>query len=113
PIVQIRPSLPVRHESLCIGGDKIRRAQVIEVFNPYNGEVVGTVPKASVADLQHAFAWAHGYRARLTRYERSEILRRAAELVRERTQEIADLITAESGLSKKDSLYEAGRVSDV
>ena len=75
PIVEIRPSLRVRHESLRIGGEKIRRAQVIEVFNPYNGELVGTVPKASVADVQHAFAWAHGYRAQLTRFERSQILR--------------------------------------
>jgi putative phosphonoacetaldehyde dehydrogenase len=113
PIVEIRPSLQVRHESLRIGGEKIRRAELIEVFNPYNSELVGTVPKATLADVQHAFAWARGYRAQLTRYERSQILRRAAEIVRERTEEIADLITAESGLCKKDSLYEAGRVSDV
>jgi aldehyde dehydrogenase (NAD+) len=105
--------LQVRHESLRIGGEKIRRAELIEVFNPYNSELVGTVPKATLADVQHAFAWARGYRAQLTRYERSQILRRAAEIVRERTEEIADLITAESGLCKKDSLYEAGRVSDV
>ncbi|MGF6602233.1 acyl-CoA reductase-like NAD-dependent aldehyde dehydrogenase [Paraburkholderia sp. GAS448] len=113
PIVEIRPSLQVRHESLRIGGERIRRAELIEVLNPYNGELVGTVPKATLADVQHAFAWAHGYRAQLTRYERSQILRRAAEIVRERTAEISDLITAESGLCKKDSLYEAGRVSDV
>ncbi|SIO70284.1 aldehyde dehydrogenase (NAD+) [Burkholderia sp. GAS332] len=107
-------SLPqVRHEALRIGGEKIRRAEIIEVFNPYTGELVGTVPKATLADVQHAFAWAHQYRARLTRYERSQILLRAADMVRRRTEEIADLITAESGLCKKDSLYEAGRVADV
>ena len=112
-IVESRPSLPVRHEALRICGEQIRREQVIEVLNPYNGELVGTVPKATLADVRRAFAYAHAYRARLTRYERSQILRRAAEIVRERTEEISALITAEAGLCRKDSLYEAGRVSDV
>jgi len=96
-----------------IGGERVTRAEVIEVFNPYTRELVGTVPKATVDDVRHAFEYAHAYRAKLTRYERAQILRRAADIVRERTNEIADLITAESGLCKKDSLYEAGRVSDV
>ncbi|MFM0130666.1 phosphonoacetaldehyde dehydrogenase [Paraburkholderia sediminicola] len=112
-IAKVWPSPQVRHEALRIGGEEIQRAEIIEVLNPYNGELVGTVPKATLADVRHAFAWAHQYRARLTRYERSQILLRAAEMVRERTEEIADLITAESGLCKKDSLYEAGRVADV
>ncbi|NPT58157.1 phosphonoacetaldehyde dehydrogenase [Paraburkholderia elongata] len=112
-IEKVRPSPQVRHEALRIGGERIRHAEIIEVFNPYNGELVGTVPKATLADVRHAFAWAHQYRARLTRYERSQILLRAADMVRRRTEEIADLITAESGLCKKDSLYEAGRVADV
>jgi len=96
-----------------IGGERVTRTEVIEVFNPYTRELVGTVPKASVDDVRHAFEYAHAYRAKLTRYERAQILRSAADIVRERTDEIADLITAESGLCKKDSLYEAGRVSDV
>ncbi|MFL9984091.1 phosphonoacetaldehyde dehydrogenase [Paraburkholderia sediminicola] len=112
-IAKVWPSPQVRHEALRIGGEEIRRAEIIEVFNPYNGELAGTVPKATLADVRHAFAWAHQYRARLTRYERSQILLRAADMVRRRTEEIADLITAESGLCKKDSLYEAGRVADV
>lgn len=112
-IAKVWPLPQVRHEALRIGGEKIRRAEIIEVFNPYTGELVGTVPKATLADVQHAFAWAHQYRARLTRYERSQILLRAADMVRRRTEEIAGLITAESGLCKKDSRYEAGRVADV
>jgi phosphonoacetaldehyde dehydrogenase len=46
-------------------------------------------------------------------YERSAILNRAALLLRERADEASDIITCESGLSKKDSLYEIGRVADV
>ncbi|CAB3738160.1 phosphonoacetaldehyde dehydrogenase [Paraburkholderia rhynchosiae] len=112
-IVKRKPSSTVRHEAMRIGGERITRAEVIEVLNPYTGALVGSVPRATVDDVRRAFDYAHAYRAQLTRYERSQILRRAADIVRERTYEISDLITAESGLCRKDSIYEAGRVSDV
>ena len=83
------------------------------MLNPYTEEVIGTVPKATVEDLRRAFAAAAAFRSPLTRYERSAVLRRTAELIAARREEIADLITAESGLSKKDSLYETGRSFDV
>jgi putative phosphonoacetaldehyde dehydrogenase len=88
-------------------------SRTIEVFNPYTRAVVGTVPKASVDDVRRAFAAAQACRPKLTRYERATILETAAALLRERTEAASDLITAESGLCKKDSLYEVGRVSDV
>ena len=103
----------VRHEALRIDGEKIYRDEVIEVRNPYDGTLVGTVPKATLDDVRRAFTVARAYRPALTRYERSAILRRAADAVRARTQEIAALITAEAGLCMKDSTYEAGRVADV
>ena len=56
---------------------------------------------------------ARGYRARLTRYQRSEILGKAASLIRDRAEAISDLITAECGICKKDSRYEVGRACDV
>jgi putative phosphonoacetaldehyde dehydrogenase len=87
--------------------------RVIEVFNPYTRERVGTVPKASVDEVRAVLGRAHAYRPRLTRYERARILDAAAALVRERSGELAALITSESGLSLKDSTYETGRVADV
>lgn len=102
-----------RQECLRIGGERIARERVIEVFNPYTEGCVGTVPKATLDDVRRAFDIAHAYRPRLTRYQRHEILRKAADLVVARAEEISDLITAESGLCKKDSRYEAGRVRDV
>ena len=86
---------------------------VIEVRDPFTRELVGSVPKATIEDVRRAFATAHAYRATLTRFERAEILRKAAALLRSRTEAASDLITRESGLCKKDSLYEVGRVSDV
>jgi putative phosphonoacetaldehyde dehydrogenase len=85
----------------------------IEVSNPYTGKTIGSVPKATLDEVREAFAIAQAFKPALTRYERAAILNRAAEIVRERLDEIARLITAESGLCLKDSIYEAGRVSDV
>lgn len=105
--------MSLRREALRIGGERVARERVIEVFNPYTEGCIGTVPKATVDDVRHAFEIARAYRPRLSRYQRSEILRKAADLVVARSEEISDLITAEAGLCKKDSRYEAGRVRDV
>ncbi|MCC6196968.1 MAG: aldehyde dehydrogenase family protein, partial [Burkholderiales bacterium] len=96
-----------------IAGERVGGNRAIEVRNPYTREVVGTVPKATVEDVRRAFAAAKAYRPTLTRYQRYEIMHKTAALIRGRTEEIADLITAESGLCKKDTLYEVGRACDV
>lgn len=93
--------------------DRASDQGVIEVRNPYSRELAGTVPKANVADVRRAFEVAKGYRSSLTRYQRASILEKAAALLRGRAEQASDLITRESGLSKKDSLYEVGRVCDV
>jgi len=104
-------------EALRIAGEQIgadrEGERVIEVFDPYTGRLVGSVPKATLEEVRRAIAIGHAYRPKLTRYERSNILNKAAALVRERTAAIAQLISAESGLCLKDGLYEAGRVADV
>jgi phosphonoacetaldehyde dehydrogenase len=100
-------------ESLRLAGEKVAGERHFEVHNPFDGALVGRVPKATLAQVREAFAAALAYRPGLSRFERSNILNKAAALVRARSAEIAALITAESGLSLKDSTYEAGRVADV
>ncbi|WP_133647168.1 phosphonoacetaldehyde dehydrogenase [Paraburkholderia flava] len=102
-----------REEALRLCGERAVRERVIDVFDPYTGMRVGTVPRASVDDVRAAFEYAGAYQAKLTRYERSQILERAAALLRERLEVASDLISLESGLSKQDSRYEIGRVADV
>ncbi|MGH8691210.1 MAG: aldehyde dehydrogenase family protein, partial [Burkholderiales bacterium] len=104
---------PVRREALRIAGEKVQRDRVIEVRFPYTGEVVATVPKATVEDVKRAFRVAREYQPKLTRYERYRILMRAGEIIAGRRDEIARGITLESGLCLKDSTYEVGRASDV
>jgi len=107
----------MRSEALRIAGEKVGAdrggERAIAVRNPFTGEVVGSVPKATLDEVRQAFAVAHAYRPKLTRFERANVLNRTAALVRERTATIAALIKAESGLSLKDATYEAGRVADV
>ena len=90
-----------------------QNTRIIGVFNPFTGELAGTVPKATVEDVRRALSVAARYRSTLTRHGRSAILQKAAELLRGRAEAASDLITRESGLGKKDSLYEVGRVCDV
>ncbi|MEO8102072.1 MAG: phosphonoacetaldehyde dehydrogenase [Betaproteobacteria bacterium] len=85
----------------------------IAITNPYTGQRIGSVPKATLEEVRAAFATAAAYRSRLTRFDRANILDRAAAIVRNRNAEIAALITAESGLCIKDATYEVGRVADV
>jgi putative phosphonoacetaldehyde dehydrogenase len=111
--IPLRDSDAFREEKLRIGGERIARDRTLDVRNPYTRERVGTVPLATLDDVRRAYDIARGYRAQLTRYERSAILQKASALLRARTEEASDLITRESGLCKKDSLYEIGRVADV
>jgi len=102
-------------DAMRIAGRKVGagRERAIEVFNPFTAQRIGTVPKATLDEVRQAFETAQAFQSRLTRYERAAILNQAAAIVREKRDEVAHLITAESGLCLKDSVYEAGRVSDV
>lgn len=104
---------PVRHEAMRIAGRKVTTDETIEILNPWNNEVVGTVPAGRPEHVREAFATARAFRPKLSRYERQRILLRTAEALRDRKEEFARLITAESGLCWKDSLYEASRAYDV
>jgi phosphonoacetaldehyde dehydrogenase len=103
----------VRREALRIAGARVTTERTAEIINPYTGALVGTVAQASPAEVRQAIGIAKAFRPSLTRYERYRICYRTAEALRERTEEIANLITAESGLCKKDSIYEVGRACDV
>src|SRR6202521_5042834 len=103
----------VRRESLRIGAARVATERSSEVFNPYTRALVGTVAVAAVAEVRRAIGVAKAFRSRLTRYERYRICCQTAEALRARTEEIANLITAESGLCKKDSTYEVVRACDV
>ncbi|HEX5326607.1 MAG TPA: phosphonoacetaldehyde dehydrogenase [Acetobacteraceae bacterium] len=104
---------PVRREAMRLAGARVTTDDVLEVHNPYTGALVGTVPAARPEHVRRAFVAAKGFRPALSRHERQRILLATADMLAARKDEIARLITAESGLCLKDSLYEVGRACDV
>ena len=106
-----------RLNSMRIAGRKVGAERIgdrtISVYNPFTEKQIGTVPKASLEEVREAFSIGHQYKSGLSRFDRAAILNRAAAICNSRVNEVAQLITAESGLCLKDSMYEAGRVADV
>jgi putative phosphonoacetaldehyde dehydrogenase len=102
-----------RHESMRIAGRYVSTDDLIEVRNPYDGSLVGTVPAARPEHVRQAFANARAFKPKLSRYQRQQILQKTAELLRDRKEWFAQLISAESGLCWKDALYESSRAYDV
>ncbi|EDV41899.1 uncharacterized protein Dana_GF17265 [Drosophila ananassae] len=73
-----------------------------EVLNPANGAVIGTVPNMTVADAQKAIdAAKKAYESKewrsLTAKDRSNLLKKWHKLIEQNSQEIAEIMTAESG----------------
>ena len=74
--------------------------KTLPVLNPATGEQIGTVAHAGQADLDLALAAAaKGFAVwkRMSSVERSKIMRKAADLLRERVDHIATLMVMEQG----------------
>jgi len=88
----------------------------IDVVNPATGERIGGLAKAGIADLDRALAAAQkGFAAwRATSpFERARIMRRAADLMRERAEAIAPLMTLEQGKPLAEAKGEAMASADI
>ena len=85
------------------------------VFNPANGEQIGSVPDGGRAEVARAIEAANASLpdwSAATAYRRSEFLYRAYGLVLERRQELAELMTREQGKPLKASLNEVKYAAD-
>ena len=96
--------IEVRHEGMRIGGKTVFTDDVIEVKYPYTDEVIGTVPAGTAEHARQAFEIAANYKSKLTRYERSQILQRAGELIGERREDLAKWLTLELGICHQHAL---------
>ena len=99
-----------------IAGEWIDTEEKIEVLNPYNEEVVDTVPNSAPQEVEKALAsGARGAEvmAELPAYERFSILMKAAGLLRERQEEFARLISQESGKALWESRFEVVRAAET
>ncbi len=103
----------IRHETMRIGGEHVDTEARVEVLYPYTDEVIGTVPAGTAEHARKAFEIAANYQPKLTRYERSQILQRAGEIIGERRDYLAKWLTLELGICHQHAIYETKRAQDV
>lgn len=105
---------------LHIGGSWVGGAAgaTIPVLNPATGETIGTVAKAEKADLDRALAAAEkGFQVwkKVGAFDRYKTLRKAADIIRSRADEIGKIMTAEQGkpfIEAKGETLLAGDIMD-
>ncbi|MED6310810.1 MAG: aldehyde dehydrogenase family protein [Pseudomonadota bacterium] len=88
----------------------------IPVTAPYDGSAIDSVPNSTMEDVENAMAMAHAlHRNRdgwLSKPQRIDILRRAAEIIKERREDLALQAAREGGKPLMDSLVEIDRAAD-
>jgi acyl-CoA reductase-like NAD-dependent aldehyde dehydrogenase len=95
---------------LLIGGEWVETGEWVDVESPYDGSLVGRVPKAGAAETRRALdAAAAAMQEPLAAHERAAILDRVAALLAERADEAARTISAEAGKPLKAARVEAAR----
>ena len=86
------------------------------VVNPATGDAIGSVPHASTADLDRALAAADkGFKAwkKVSAFERYKVMRKAADVLRSRADDIAKVMTLEQGKPMIEAKMEALAGADV
>jgi len=99
--------------TLILGGEKVRGERVIKVLNPATEEVVGEVWEAGREETRRAVDLAlESFQifSRLSIKDRAKVLVRASEILASRSEEVARLLTTESGKPIRDSRVEVSRV---
>ncbi|MFL6414550.1 MAG: aldehyde dehydrogenase family protein [Bryobacteraceae bacterium] len=85
--------------------------RTFDIRNPATGEVIDTVPQAGPEDVHQAIEVAlrgKPIMAALPAHRRSDILRKAGELIQERSEELTRLLTSENGKPIRQCRFEIG-----
>lgn len=109
--------MEVKHYQMYIGGRRVEAdsGKTFQIKNPATGEIVGSVPDAGAAETRKAIEAAHkafkGWAA-IPPKVRGELLRKVYNLMRERVDDLARLVTLENGKpfeeAKKEVAFAAG-----
>ena len=104
--------------SLMIDGGWTKSAggKTIPVLNPATGDEIGTIPQADHSDLERAARAAEkGFAAwrKVSAFDRYKVMRKAAELLRGRADDVAKIMTLEQGKPLAEARMEIANASDV
>ena len=81
-------------------GKWVDKSNKIEVRNPYDNSVIDTVPRSDGGDVERALSFAERgakVMAKLSGYDRWRILRKAADIMAARNEELGQIISREEG----------------
>jgi acyl-CoA reductase-like NAD-dependent aldehyde dehydrogenase len=101
---------------MLIGGAWREPAATYEVRDPYRNTVIAHAPCSTLTDLDDALDAAVGAKAKAAAtppYERAALLRRAGQLLVERADRIAEVMSRETGKAIKDAKAEIVRSQDT
>ena len=99
-----------------VAGNWVDKPKKIEVKNPFDNSVIDSVPKADTGDLEKALDFAErGAKAmaKLSSYDRWKVLRRAADLMAARNEELGQIISKEEGKIIAEGRGEANRAVET
>ncbi|HIE05464.1 MAG TPA: aldehyde dehydrogenase family protein [bacterium (Candidatus Stahlbacteria)] len=97
---------------MLLQGKRRRKDRIIDVCNPYTGEVVAQIFSSDPADVEHAVEAAsigHNKLKKLSSGRKAEILEKAAVIIEEKKEEFARTLTFEAGKTINESRGEVGR----
>lgn len=95
----------MKEQPLYIGGQEVMTEKTVPVYNKETNETIAEIAVAGEAECRTAVDAAEkAFREfRLSAYERYEIILKAANLMRERTEEFAAALSAEAGKPLRDA----------
>lgn len=92
------------------------KVETIDVKNPLDQTVLDTVPAGDAADVDAALTGAVAGAAvmrKVPAYDRAKVLRKAADLLAERTEEFGRIISSEEGKILAEGVLEATRAAEI
>src|SRR3970282_2967712 len=110
---EARRYLPVK---IFLEGKWVDKPNKIEVRNPYDNSVIDTVPRADGGDMERALSFAERgakVMAKLSGYDRWRILRKAADIMAARNEELGQIISKEEGKIIAEGRGEASRAVET
>ena len=97
---------------MLVAGEKRAGSGEIEVYNPYDGSVIGTIAKGTAKDVDDAVeAAVEGQKewSDYTAYQRYEVLSKAAELLTEQAEDFSLVLAKEVGKTIAEARGETAR----
>ncbi len=101
---------------MLIGENWVDKDEKIDVRNPFNDELIDTIPSGDVADVKAAFEAAEqGFKINknLAVHQRISILYETAEVIRSRQEDFARIIATEGSKTIKEARKEVSRCIDT